>query len=302
MSILVDEDTQVLIQGITGKQGQMHTELMLDYNVDVVAGVTPGKGGKDVCGVPVYNTIKQAKKEKAIDATMILVPPPFVLSAALEAVENNISLIVIITEHVPVHDSMKIRKKAKEKNITVIGPNTIGIISPGKSKVGIMPGYIYSEGSIGVISRSGTLTHEISSNLTYKGYGQSTCIGIGGDPIIGLDYVEALKFFRDDPNTEIIVMIGEIGGINEELAADYIENSNYPKPILAFIAGQTAPEGKKMGHAGAIVSKNMGSAKSKINALNKAGVNTFNTLEELIDYIGNNKLLNKENENVQFTR
>src|SRR6056297_1338752 len=197
MSILIDKKTQVLIQGITGKQGQMHTELMLDYNVDVVAGVTPGKGGGDVCGVPVYNTIKQAKKEKIIDASMILVPAPFVISAALEAIENNISLIVIITEHVPVHDSIKIRKKAKEKNITVIGPNTIGVISPGKSKVGIMPGYIYSEGSIGVISRSGTLTHEISSNLTYKGYGQSTCIGIGGDPIIGLDYVESLGLFRN---------------------------------------------------------------------------------------------------------
>jgi len=285
MSVLVDENTNVLIQGITGSQGKTHTKLMQEYNVNLVAGVTPGKGDEKIYGVPVYNTVMQAKNEHQIDASMILVPPPFVYSAACEAIENGISLVVIITEHVPIQDSVKITRLSQKKNITVIGPNTIGIISPGKGKVGIMPGYIYSEGNIGIISRSGTLTHEISSNLTYKNYGQSTCIGIGGDPVIGLDFIKALKLFLKDPETELVVLIGEIGGTNEEMAARYIKNTNYPKPIYSFIAGQTAPEGKKMGHAGAIVSKDMGSAQSKIDALKDAGVKTFDTLEELIKSI-----------------
>jgi len=285
MSVLVNKDTQVLIQGITGTQGQLHTKLMLEYNVKVVAGVTPGKKGEKVHGIPVYNTIMQAKTDTAVDACLILVPPPFVYSAACEAIENKIPLIVIITEHVPVHDSIRIRRMAQQHSIKLVGPNTIGVISPGKSKVGIMPGYIYSEGNIGVISRSGTLTHEISSNLTYRGQGQSTCIGIGGDPVIGLDFIEAFELFRDDPETESLIMIGEIGGTGEERAAEYIKQSKYPKPVFSFIAGQTAPEGKKMGHAGAIVGRNMGSAKSKMQALSSAGVKNANTLEELLDFV-----------------
>ena len=289
MSILVNEGSKILIQGITGTQGRLHTRLMLEYNARVVAGVTPGKKGEKVHGVPVYNTILQAKRDTAVDACLIMVPPAFVYSAACEAIENNIPLIVIITEHVPVYDSIRIRKLAREYSIKVVGPNTIGVISPGKSKIGIMPGYIYSKGNIGVISRSGTLTHEVSSNLTYRGYGQSTCVGIGGDQVIGLDFVDAFELFRNDPETESLIMIGEIGGTSEERAADFIRETRYPKPIFSFIAGQTAPKGKKMGHAGAIVGQNLGSARSKMQALEEAGVKNANTLEELLDFVINKK-------------
>lgn len=286
MSILVDENTRVLIQGITGKQGRYHAKKMLDYNVKLLAGVSPGKEGKKVEGVWVYDSVKRALDSyKNINASMILVPPKFTLNAATESIEAGIRLVVIITEHVPVHDTLKIVKLANEYETKIIGPNTVGIISPGKSMVGIMPGYIYSQGKIGIISRSGTLTHEISSNLTFRGYGQSTCIGIGGDPIIGINHKEALELFRNDVNTKVIILIGEIGGVGEELAAKYIKENGYPKPIYAYIAGRMAPEGKKMGHAGAIVSGNMGSAKSKIDALTEAGVKVANTLDEILVFI-----------------
>lgn len=285
MSILVDGKTKVLIQGITGKQGSYHTDRMLEYNMKVVAGVSPGRGGGIVSGVPVYNTVAEAVAAHEVDASLILVPPPFVLDAATEAVQAGIPLVVLVTEHVPVHDAMRIRELAKAKGVRLVGPNTIGVISPGKGKVGIMPGYIYSPGRVGVISRSGTLTHEISSNLTYRGIGQSTCIGIGGDLVIGMDFVDALDLFKDDGETDVIVMIGEIGGVAEEVVADYIRKTAYLKKIVAFIAGLTAPEGKKMGHAGAIISGGMGSAASKVEALQNSGVKVAKTLDGVLLYV-----------------
>lgn len=283
MAILVNQNTKVIIQGITGKQGMFHAQKMLDYGVHVVGGVTPGRGGQKVCNVPVFDTVKAAKSATNCNASMILVPPPFVLDAAVEAIESGIELIVIITEHVPVHDGIKIKTLADNAKCNVIGPNTIGVISPGKGMVGIMPGYIYSEGNVGIISRSGTLTHEIASNLTFRGIGQSTCLGIGGDPVIGTGFVKALQLLRDDDETEAVIMIGEIGGAAEEQAAEYIKTSSYPKPVYAFIAGQNAPQGKRMGHAGAIVEKGSGTVESKIETLRQAGVNVVNRFDELLE-------------------
>lgn len=291
MSVLVDENTRVIIQGITGKHGSHHTKLMLEYNAKVLAGVSPGKGGQEVHGVPVYDTVRQALEiHPDINASFIIIPPAGVLAAAEEAIENGIRLIVIVTEHVPVHDTLRIKWLAKEYGALVVGPNTIGVISPGKSKVGIMPGYIYSEGNIGVISRSGTMTHEISSNLTYNGIGQSTCIGIGGDPVNGITAVEALELFRTDAGTDAIVLIGEIGGSNEELVAEHILHTKYPKPVYAFIGGQVAPEGKRMGHAGAIVQKGKGTAQSKMIILADAGVKVAKTMDELLNLIKNDSI------------
>lgn len=278
---MVDRDTQVIIQGATGKQGTYHTLQMLEYNVNVVGGVSPGKGGQRIRGVPVFDTVSEAKKHHHVDASMILVPPAGVLTAALEAIENGIPLIVIVTEFVPLHDTLIIRRTAAGKRVRVVGPNTIGIISPGKSKVGVMPGFIYSEGKIGIISRSGTLTHEIASNLTYKGMGQSTCVGIGGDMVRAMEFVDVLKLFRDDEQTETVILIGEIGGASEEMAAHYLKEEGYPKKILAFIAGMTAPAEKKMGHAGAIVSKGFGTAASKMKHLEQAGVTVVRNLNEI---------------------
>lgn len=285
MSVLVHPNTQVIIQGATGKQGLYHTQRMLEYNVSLVGGVTPGKGGQKAHGVPVFDTVKEVRSHFQVDASMILAPPAGVLGAAVEAIENQIPLIVIIAEFVPLHDSLIIKSMALKKGVRVIGPNTIGVISPGKSKVGIMPGYIYSEGNVGIISRSGTLTHEVSSNLTYKGIGQSTCICIGGDPVKGTDFVDALKLFREDDQTEAVIMIGEIGGAGEELAAKYVKENGYPKKIAAFIAGQTAPAGKRMGHAGAIVSRSFGTTESKIKNLREAGITIAKTLDELLKVV-----------------
>lgn len=286
MAILVDKGTKAMIQGITGKQGMYHAKKMLEYGSDLVAGVTPNKGGQNVEGVPVYNTVKEAlENHTEINASLILVPAKFVKASATEAIEAGIKLVVLITEFVPVHDSMEIVELANRNGVKIVGPNTIGVISPGISKVGIMPGYIYSKGNVGIISRSGTLTHEMGSNLTHNGIGQSTCIGIGGDPVIGMTHREALELFRDDEDTKAIVLIGEIGGVGEELAAKYMIDNGYTKPVYAFIAGRTAPEGKKMGHAGAIVSGNMGTAKSKITMLNKAGVEVAETLGQVVDML-----------------
>lgn len=285
MSILITEETQVVVQGITGTQGRYHAERMLEYNVKVVGGVTPGKGGDRVLGLPVYDTVAEAKAQHRIDASMIMVPAAGVLGASLEAMEQEIPLTVIVTEFVPIHDALTIRSLAVEKDACVVGPNTIGIISPERSKVGIMPGFIYSRGNIGIVSRSGTLTHEIASNLTYRGMGQSTCIGIGGDAVKKTDFIDVLKLFRDDDETEKVVLIGEIGGTGEETAAQYLKESNYPKEVVAYIAGLTAPREKRMGHAGAIISQGFGTPESKVKSLTEAGVKVAKTLDEVLEYL-----------------
>lgn len=290
MSILVDEKTRLLVQGITGKEGQTHTRRSQEAGVKVLAGITPGKGGQEVLGVTVYDRVQEAiDAHPEINATMILVPPGFVLSAAMEAIDAKIPLIVIITEFVPAHDSLKIVNHARANNLTVVGPNTIGVISPGKSKVGIMPDYIYKPGHIGIVSRSGTMTHEVASNLSFAGFGQSSCLGIGGDMIIGQSHTEGLKLFRDDPDTDCVILLGEIGGTSEEDAAAYIEQTKYPKPVMAYIAGMQAPAGKKMGHAGAIISGGKGTAVSKAIALSNANVQVAESVGHLLDLV---KLMN----------
>ena len=283
MAILVNEDTRVIIQGATGKQGSFHTQRMLEYGTKVVGGVTPGKGGQTVHGVTIFDTISEAKRITRVNASMIMVPPAGVMSAAIESIENKIPLVVIITEFVPFHDMLVIKRVAQKEGIRIIGPNTFGVISPGKSQIGIMPGFIYGEGNIGIIARSGTLTHEIASNLRYMGMGPSTCVGIGGDPTKGSDFVDILKLFRDDDETKSILLVGEIGGANEEMAAKYIKETGYPKKISAFIAGSTAPAEKRMGHAGAIISGGLGTTDSKIKSLEAAGVTVARTLEEVLE-------------------
>ncbi|MEE0925417.1 MAG: succinate--CoA ligase subunit alpha, partial [Methanobrevibacter sp.] len=252
--ILLNENTRCLVQGITGKQGRFHTEQMLKYNTNIVAGVTPGKGGQEVCGVPVFDSIEEAKEKTNVNASIIFVPAPFAKDAAFESIEH-LDLVIIITEHIPIQDSMEIMAYAKAKGVTVIGPNTPGIISPKVGKLGIMPTHIFKDGNVGVVSRSGTLTYEIASQLTRAGIGQSTCLGIGGDPVVGTSFIEILDMFENDPDTDAIVMIGEIGGSAEEDAAAYIKE-NISKPVVAFISGISAPPGKRMGHAGAIIAGN----------------------------------------------
>jgi succinyl-CoA synthetase alpha subunit len=271
MSILVDEKTKVLVQGITGGEGLFHTRQMVEYGTKVVAGVTPGKGGQKVDGIPVFNTVSEAVKKTHAKASAIFVPPPFAADAILEAAEAGIPVIVCLTEGIPTLDMVIVRKYLKEKGANLIGPNTPGIISPGKCKICVMAGYIHLPGKVGIISRSGTLTYEVVDQLTKKGIGQSTCVGIGGDQIIGLDYVDLLRMFEKDSGTEAIIMIGEIGGTAEEEAAQFIEKK-VKKPVVAFIAGLTAPPGRRMGHAGAIIAGGKGTAKEKMEALERAGV------------------------------
>lgn len=286
MSVLIDSDTPMMIIGITGKQGRIHAKRTLESRTRLVCGVAPGKGGQEVEGVAVYETVADARAEHPeVRSAMLLVPPKFVRDAALSALREGIELLVLITEFVPVHDSLAIVDEAHRLGARVVGPNTIGIISPGKSKIGIMPDYIYGRGHIGIVSRSGTLTHETASNLTFKGYGLSTCIGIGGDPIIGTNHAEAIELFAQDDDTDAIVLIGEIGGASEELAAAKIREIGLEKPVFAYIAGMSAPEGKKMGHAGAIVSGGMGTVKSKVEALTAAGVTVCPTLGIIVDEI-----------------
>lgn len=272
MTVLVNSDTRVVVQGITGREGSFHTRAMLKYGTKILAGVTPGKGGMEVEGVPVYDSVFEAKrKHPEIDTSIIFVPARFTPDAVYEAIEAGISLVVVITEGIPVHETMRFVRYARLSGATIIGPNCPGIISPGESKVGIMPGHVFSKGRVGIVSRSGTLTYEIAYAMTRAGIGQSTAIGIGGDPIPGISFIDALEFFREDPETDAVVLIGEIGGDMEERAAKYIVEQGYEKPVVAYVAGRTAPPGKRMGHAGAIISMGMGDAASKMKTLREAG-------------------------------
>ncbi|MFW9892677.1 MAG: succinate--CoA ligase subunit alpha [Candidatus Thorarchaeota archaeon] len=272
MAVLVDKDTRVIVQGITGTQGKYHTISMLKYGTKIVAGTSPGKSGEEVNGVPVYDSVSEAKKTENATASIIFVPAPFAGDAALEAIAADLNPVVIITEHVPVKDEIRVIHAAKQKGITIIGPNTPGIITPdAKQKVGIMPGHVFSDGDVGLMSRSGTLTYEIAAGMTNAGIGISTAIGLGGDPCVGLTTIEAVKLFKEDRDTKALVLVGEIGGDAEERAAAYIKKE-YDLPVVGFIAGRTAPPGKRMGHAGAIISGSSGTAAAKIKALNEAGI------------------------------
>lgn len=246
MGIIVDSGTRAMVQGITGTQGSFHTKLMLEYGTRIVAGTSPGKGGTTIHGVPVYDTVAEALENHVVNASIIFVPAPYAADAALEALENDIKTVVVITEHVPVKDSIELLAYAKQVGATVIGPNSPGIITPGQCKLGIMPSHVFLPGTVGLASRSGTLTYEIAAGLTREGIGQSTCLGVGGDPVTGLNFVEALEMFKDDAQTNAVVLVGEIGGSIEELAAEYIAKENYPKPVVAYVAGRSAPPEKRM--------------------------------------------------------
>jgi len=280
MSVLVDKDSKVICQGITGNQGSFHTEQCLEYGTRVVAGVTPGRGGQEVLGVPVFDTVKEAVADSGADVSMIYVPAPFAASAIIEAVEAGVGLIVCITEGVPVLDMVKVKSAMTGSDSRLIGPNCPGIITSDECKIGIMPGFIHKKGKVGVISRSGTLTYEAVFQTTQNGLGQSTCIGIGGDPVRGMGFIDCLTLFESDPETKGVIMVGEIGGTDEEAAAEYM-SSEVSKPVVAYIAGVTAPPGKRMGHAGAIIAGGKGTAADKFRALDAAGAATVRSPVEL---------------------
>ncbi len=280
MSILLDENSKVIVQGITGRDGSFHAKQMLEYGTKIVAGVTPGKGGQEEHEVPVFNFVAEAKEKTQANTAVIYVPAKFAKAAVLEDIEAGINLIICITEGLPVLDMVEIKKAMEGKNIRLIGPNCPGAISPGKSKVGIMPGHIHKQGPIGVVSRSGTLTYEVVYSLTCNDIGQSSCIGLGGDPIIGTRFVDVLEMFMKDEETKGIVLVGEIGGEDEQIAAEYIKK-NVTKPVVGFIAGRTAPKGKRMGHAGAIISSGDSTAEAKREALKAAGVTVVDVPDEI---------------------
>ncbi|QHS17546.1 succinate--CoA ligase subunit alpha [haloarchaeon 3A1-DGR] len=285
MSIFVDDDTRVIVQGITGGEGKFHAEQMIEYGTNVVGGAVPGKGGQEVAGVPVYDTVDEAVEAEDADASVIFVPPAFAADAIFEALDTDLDLAVAITEGVPTQDMAKVNKRLSETDTRLLGPNCPGIITPGESKLGILPGNIFTDGNVGLVSRSGTLTYQVVDSLTNRGIGQTTAVGIGGDPIIGTSFIDALSAFEDDEETDAVVMCGEIGGEDEEQAAKFI-GEHMDTPVAGFIAGRTAPPGKRMGHAGAIVSgSGTGTAESKINALNDAGVPVGDTPEEIADHV-----------------
>jgi succinyl-CoA synthetase alpha subunit len=282
MAILVDENTRVIVQGITGREGSFHTKLMLEYGTKIVAGVTPGKGGMEVHGVPVYDTVEEAVREHPeANTSIVFVPARFAPDAVYEAIDAGLKLVVVITEHIPVHETMRFVNYAKSKGTIIIGPNCPGVITPGKAKVGIMPGRVFMPGPVGIVSRSGTLTYEIAYALTRNGIGQSTVVGIGGDPVVGMTFTEIMELFEKDPQTKALVLIGEIGGDMEERAARMIEEGRFTKPVVAFIAGRTAPPGKRMGHAGAIIMMGTGRYEDKVRALEKAGAKVARSLSEI---------------------
>lgn len=272
MTLLVGKQTRAIVQGITGNQGSFHTKLMREYGTQIVAGVTPGKGGTSAQGIPVYDTVAAAMEKTDANASIIFVPAPFAKEAGMEAIDAGLNPVVIITEMIPVRDSMVLMAYTKQHGATIVGPNTPGVITPGEAKLGIMPGDVFSPGGVGLASRSGTLTYEIAMYLTHAGIGQSTCLGIGGDPVTGLNFVDVLKMFRDDKTTNAVVLIGEIGGSAEEDAADFIEDTKYPKPVAAYVAGRAAPPGKRMGHAGAIITGTEGTADAKMKRFTEVGV------------------------------
>lgn len=273
MGVLVNKNTRVLVQGITGREGSFHTKLMLEYGTRIVAGVTPGKGGMNIHGIPVYDTVYEAVRDIGeIDASIIFVPARFASDAVFEAIDSGIKTIVVITEGIPVHEELRFIRYAKQKGAVIIGPNTPGIMVPGETKIGIMPSHVFIPGKIGLISRSGTLTYEVAREMAKKGYGVSTVIGLGGDPVTGLNFIETYELFLKDPYTEAVVLIGEIGGDAEERFAKYYAELSNKKPVVAYIAGKTAPPGKRMGHAGAIISMGIGDYQSKKKALHEAGI------------------------------
>jgi succinyl-CoA synthetase alpha subunit len=269
LAIIINENTNVIVQGITGKQGRFHTRQMLAYGTKIVGGVSPGKGGQEVEGIPVYDTVYEAMENERVDASVLFIPAPFAKDAAFENITAGVKVLVIVTEHIPVHDEMEIIDLARKKGTTVVGPNTFGIVSSGKCKIGIPPNQFFVEGPIGVVARSGTLTYEIVANLTANGFGQSTVVGLGGDRVVGLSFVDVLEKFEKDPETKAVVLVGEIGGNAEEEASLYIKKMT--KPVVAYIAGKSAPPGKRMGHAGAIIERGTGTFGAKVEALQSAG-------------------------------
>ncbi len=285
MSVLVDDDTRVVVQGVTGGEGKFHTEQMLDYGTNVVAGAVPGRGGQEVAGVPVYDTVARAARAEDADASVVFVPPAFAADALFEALDAPLELVVAITEGIPTQDMARVKRAEEATDTHLVGPNCPGVITPGAAKLGILPGNIFAPGPVGLVSRSGTLTYQVVDNLTERGLGQSTAIGVGGDPIIGTDFTDALQLFEADPDTHAVVMCGEIGGEDEEAAAGHI-GEHMDTPVAGFIAGRTAPPGKRMGHAGAIVSgSGTGTAQSKIDALEDVGVPVGDTPEEVADHV-----------------